>query len=284
MPDRAPRPGRSSNGTAAPEFVRLGVTDVRGLQLLLLAVLLVTHVLTLPGNLLIVTLTVADRRLATPMPCCLRHSSLLEPGCASAVTPQALVHLLTGRGTVSRARCFSQTGLCFILGTAESLLPAVTSADRYPAVCRPLRCPARRTAGHALAGAGVRRPQAPAAGVLPGGRVHPGLCRGGDRPVLRPLSGTVLHLPSSRGRRKASSTCPSPLLVVALTCGSCLTVHLSPRRTGRLKLNRGVAFFSTIVSPLLNPFVYCLRNELVQKVSRDLLIKVGGVPSKTLRA
>ncbi|EPY85122.1 hypothetical protein CB1_000399002 [Camelus ferus] len=41
---------------------------------------------------------------------------------------------------------------------------------------------------------------------------------------------------------------------------------------------------STIVSPLLNPFVYCLRNELVQKVSRDLLIKVGGVPSKTLRA
>ncbi|XP_057566897.1 olfactory receptor 49-like [Hippopotamus amphibius kiboko] len=313
--DPTPRPGPAANRTPVLEFVLSGLTDVRALQLLLFAVLLVTYVLTLLGNLLILTLTLADRRLATPMYDFLRHCSLLEVGFTSTVTPQVLVHLLTGRGTISRARCFVQTGLYFILGPAETLLLKVMSVDRYLAICRPLRYPALVSARLcpvlvlACWGGSFLFLTAPCVWMFSLPFCGPNVldhffCD--TTPSLelvcadtRPLqlvsflvavcalagalavtsvsdgciTGTVLHLPSSGGHGKAFSTCSSHILVVSLSCGSCPLMYLRPRQTGRLELNKAVAFFSTIVSPLLSPFVYCLRNELVQKVSRDLLIK-----------
>lgn len=63
-------------------------------------------------------------------------------GFTSAIAPQVRVPLVTGQGTISRARYFAQTELSFVLGTAESLLRAVMSADRHLAIHRPLRYPA----------------------------------------------------------------------------------------------------------------------------------------------
>ncbi|XP_074048749.1 olfactory receptor 6E1-like [Macrotis lagotis] len=93
---------------------------------------------------------------------------------------------------------------------------------------------------------------------------------------------TLLQLPSAQGRRKAFSTCSSHILVVSITYGSCILMYLRPTQTGQLDLNKGVAFFNTTVAPLLNPFIYCLRNKLVQQVSRDVLVK-GRESSRHLR-
>ena len=95
---------------------------------------------------------------------------------------------------------------------------------------------------------------------------------------------TVLHLPSSGGRRKAFSACSFHILVVSLTSGSCAVMYLSPTQTGRLRLNKGLAFLNTTVSPLLNPFISCLGNELVQKAGRDVLTKGRGCSSEKPRA
>ncbi|KAG8520540.1 Olfactory receptor 49 [Galemys pyrenaicus] len=304
-----------ANRTVVLDFVLLGVTDVRELQLVLFVVLLLTYALTLLGNLLIVALTAADRRLATPMYYFLCHFSLLEVGFTSAVTPQMLAHLLTGRRTLSRARCFAQLALYFILGTAESLLLAVMSVDRYLAICRPLRYPALMTArtlrGLVLAcwAGSLLFLTGPLAWVFSLPFCGPNVldhffcdstpllelvcadttllqlvafmvavCTLASAVLVTSLSygrilATVLHLPAAGGRRKAFSTCSSHILVVSLSYGSCLVMYLTPKQTGRLTLNKGLAFFNTTVSPLLNPFIYCLRNELVQKVSRDLLTK-----------
>lgn len=105
------------------------VTDKRGHQVLLFGVLLVTYTLTLLGNLLIIALTLADRRLHTPM------YFFLEVGFTSTVSPQMLAHLLAARGAISRHRCFAQMILYFTLGAVETLLLAVMSTDRFLAIC-----------------------------------------------------------------------------------------------------------------------------------------------------
>ncbi|XP_028617456.1 olfactory receptor 49-like, partial [Grammomys surdaster] len=95
---------------------------------------------------------------------------------------------------------------------------------------------------------------------------------------------TVLNLPTTGGRSKAFSTCSSHILVVSLTYGSCIIMYLNPTQTGRLDLNKGIAFFNTTVSPLLNPFIYCLRNQLIHSVCRDLLLRGRELSSKIFRA
>lgn len=60
-------------------------------------------------------------------------------------------------------------------------------------------------------------------------------------------------------------------------------MYLNPTQTGRLDLNKGIAFFNTTVSPLLNPFIYSLRHQLVQRVHRDLLLRARELSFKTFR-
>ncbi|XP_027701748.1 olfactory receptor 49-like [Vombatus ursinus] len=313
--------GNHSQGT---EFILLGITDLRGLQLLLFTVLLPTYLLTLLGNLFIVVLSLVDSRLQTPMYYLLRNFSLLEMGFTSAITPQVLSHLLTGHKTISAPRCFSQMVLYFTLGTVEFFLLAVMSVDRYLAICYPLRYPALMTSQTCLglvlgcwagsflflSGPCIWLLLLPLCGpkvlnhffcdstpllalactdtrLLQLSAFLVAVCTLAGAVTVTVTSylciiWTLLQLSSAQSRRKAFSTCSSHMLVVSITYGSCIIMYLHPTQTGQLDLNKGVAFFNTIVAPLLNPFVYCLRNKLVQQVSRDVLVKGRG-PSRHLR-
>ena len=97
-----PAPIPTANHTSVLEFMLLGITDKRWLQLLFFGVLLVTYTLTLLGTLLIIALTLADRRLHTPTHFFLCHFSLLEVGFTSTMSPQMLAHPLAARGAISR--------------------------------------------------------------------------------------------------------------------------------------------------------------------------------------
>ncbi|XP_066486625.1 olfactory receptor 6E1-like [Tiliqua scincoides] len=74
---------------------------------------------------------------------------------------------------------------------------------------------------------------------------------------------TIMHIPSATGRKKAFSTCASHIIVVSITYGSCIFVYIKPNGSSHLDFSKSVAILNTIVSPLLNPFVYCLRNKQV---------------------
>nr|XP_014433657.1 olfactory receptor 10A4-like [Pelodiscus sinensis] len=82
---------------------------------------------------------------------------------------------------------------------------------------------------------------------------------------------TILKLPSAEGRRKAFSTCSSHLMVVNLFYGTSLITYLWPNSSPTLENDQIVSLLNTIVSPLLNPMIYTLRNK-----------EVKGVLSKTL--
>ena len=85
---------------------------------------------------------------------------------------------------------------------------------------------------------------------------------------------TILQLPSAKERQKAFSTCSSHLIVLSLMYGSCVFIYLKPKQVNRLDSNREAALVNTVVTPLLNPVIYTLRNKQVHQALRDTLSRV----------
>ncbi|XP_075715759.1 olfactory receptor 10C1-like [Rhinoderma darwinii] len=72
---------------------------------------------------------------------------------------------------------------------------------------------------------------------------------------------TILKIPSNTGRHKAFSTCSSHLIVVSLFYGTLMIVYIFPPRGQSLILSKILSLMYTVVTPLLNPFIYTLRNK-----------------------
>ncbi|XP_055983980.1 olfactory receptor 1P1-like [Sorex fumeus] len=73
----------------------------------------------------------------------------------------------------------------------------------------------------------------------------------------------ILRVPSAQGRRKAFSTCGSHLAVVVLFFGTVIRAYLCPSSSASnsVEKNTAAAVMYTVVTPLLNPFIYSLRNK-----------------------
>ncbi|NXO70032.1 OR6B1 protein, partial [Phainopepla nitens] len=81
---------------------------------------------------------------------------------------------------------------------------------------------------------------------------------------------TILLIPKAQNRKKAFSTCASHLAVVIIFFSATLFMYARPRSINSWDLNKLVSIIYTIVTPMLNPFIYCLRNQEV----KDTLLKV----------
>ncbi|ELR56597.1 hypothetical protein M91_15393, partial [Bos mutus] len=78
---------------------------------------------------------------------------------------------------------------------------------------------------------------------------------------------TILRLPAAKERWKAFSTCSSHITVVSLFYGSCIFMYVRSGKSSQGEdRNKGVALLNTVVTPVLNPFIYTLRNKLVKQV------------------
>ncbi|KAM9671994.1 olfactory receptor 6C6 [Trichechus inunguis] len=84
----------------------------------------------------------------------------------------------------------------------------------------------------------------------------------------------ILKFPSAQQRTKAFSTCTSHMIVVSMTYGSCIFMYIKPSAKERVTVSKGVALLYTSIAPLLNPFIYTLRNQQVKEVFRDVLQKI----------
>lgn len=82
---------------------------------------------------------------------------------------------------------------------------------------------------------------------------------------------TILTLPSATGQAKAFSTCSSHLMVVALFFGSGMISYLRPKSSYSAGMDKFISLFYTIVIPVLNPMIYCLRNKDVRVALRKFL-------------
>ncbi|XP_077136801.1 olfactory receptor 6B1-like [Ranitomeya variabilis] len=82
---------------------------------------------------------------------------------------------------------------------------------------------------------------------------------------------TIIIIPSKRGRSRAFSTCFTHLIVVSIYYSTVIFMYVKPKVTFSFTLNRVVAVFYTIITPILNPIIYCLRNKEVKESVRKRL-------------
>ncbi|XP_074056226.1 olfactory receptor 1f45-like [Macrotis lagotis] len=88
---------------------------------------------------------------------------------------------------------------------------------------------------------------------------------------------TVMRIPSTVGKWKAFSTCGSHLTVVSLYYGTIIGVYLSPISTHTVQQDTAAAVMYTVVTPMLNPFIYSLRNKDIKAALRMLLTRKAGL-------
>uniref|UniRef100_A0A8C5RSE0 Olfactory receptor n=1 Tax=Laticauda laticaudata TaxID=8630 RepID=A0A8C5RSE0_LATLA len=81
----------------------------------------------------------------------------------------------------------------------------------------------------------------------------------------------ILRIPSTIGKKKTFSTCSSHLTVVTLFYGTIVIVYVLPKTRTLRDLNKICSVFYTILTPLVNPFVYSLRNKDIKQALRKAI-------------
>ncbi|XP_037693266.1 olfactory receptor 6V1-like [Choloepus didactylus] len=130
-----------SNYSIVSDFVLLGFSHLHEFQSLLFAFILLIYMVTMLGNLAIITITCLDFRLHSPMYFFLCNFSLMEMLVTSTVVPRMLADLLSTHKTMSLAECLTQSFFYFSMGSTTFLILTVMAFDRYVAICFPLQYP-----------------------------------------------------------------------------------------------------------------------------------------------
>ncbi|XP_062992608.1 olfactory receptor 6B1-like [Elgaria multicarinata webbii] len=89
------------------------------------------------------------------------------------------------------------------------------------------------------------------------------------------IIGTILHIPTAQGQKKAFSTCTAHLTVVTIFFSATLFMYARPKRIHPFNLNKFVSVIYTIVTPMLNPFIYCLRNQEVKGALKKAICSIS---------
>ncbi|XP_063800103.1 olfactory receptor 6M1-like [Pseudophryne corroboree] len=82
---------------------------------------------------------------------------------------------------------------------------------------------------------------------------------------------TIYKIPSTKGRQKAFSTCASHFTVVTILYGTVIFIYVRPNVSYSMDVNKVLGVFNTVVTPLLNPVIYCLRNKEAKEALRKVL-------------
>ncbi|XP_010643149.2 olfactory receptor 6C76 [Fukomys damarensis] len=316
------QPLEMRNRTPVTDFILLGLTDNTKLQVVIFFFVFLTYVLSITGNLTIITLTLLDSQLKTPMYFFLRNFSFLEISFTSVCNPRFLLSIVTGDKSISYNACAAQLFFFIFLGSTEFFLLASMSYDRYVAICKPLHYTtimSNKICYQLIISSWM-------AGFLV---IFPPLAMGlqldfcdsniidhftcdsapllkiscTDTSTLELMSfvlalltlmttlalvilsytyilRTILRMPSTQQRKKAFSTCSSHMIVVSISYGSCIFIYVKTSATEGVALTKVVAVLNTSVAPMLNPFIYTLRNQQVKQALKDVVKKI--FTSKTL--
>ncbi|XP_069888000.1 olfactory receptor 8H1-like [Dipodomys merriami] len=128
----------SWNNTNLPYFILVGLTDSGELQLVLSLLFLLIYLISVVGNLGMISIIWLDHHLHTPMYFFLTHLSFLDLCYSNVITPKTLVNLLTSSKNISFVGCFTQLYFFVLLSATEFFILASMVYDRYIAICNPL--------------------------------------------------------------------------------------------------------------------------------------------------
>lgn len=121
------------------DFVLAGLTDRPGLQLPLFFLFLAFYLLTVVGNLGLITLISLNSHLHIPMYFFLFNLSLIDFSFSTAIMPKMLMSFVLERNLVSYAGCMTQLFFFCFFVFSESFILSAMAYDRYVAICKPLQ-------------------------------------------------------------------------------------------------------------------------------------------------
>ena len=303
---------KRENHTLTTEFSLQGFSSFQEHQLTLFVVFLALYILTLAGNIVIVTIIHIDHHLHTPMYFFLSMLSTSETIYTLVILPRMLASLVGVSQSISLAGCATQMFLFVTFGITNCFLLTAMGYDRYVAICNPLRYTVmmnkrvcvQLVGGACSIGLIVAMTQVTSVFRLPfcATKVAHFFCD--IRPVMKlscidttvneiltliisvlvlvvPMAlvfisyvliiSTILKIASAEGRQKAFATCASHLTVVVVHYGCASIAYLKPKSENTKDQDQLISVTYTVITPLLNPVVYSLRNKDVQDALRRMV-------------
>nr|XP_017204720.1 olfactory receptor 8G1-like isoform X2 [Oryctolagus cuniculus] len=128
----------AGNRSIVTEFLLAGLTEQPELQLPLFLLFLGIYVVTVVGNLGMITLIELSSNLHTPMYYFLCSLSFIDLCHSTVITPKMLINFVTEKNTISYPECMTQLYFFLVFAIAECYILAAMAYDRYVAICRPL--------------------------------------------------------------------------------------------------------------------------------------------------
>uniref|UniRef100_A0A8D2K9S4 Putative olfactory receptor 10D4 n=1 Tax=Theropithecus gelada TaxID=9565 RepID=A0A8D2K9S4_THEGE len=301
------------NHTMVTEFILLGIPETEGLETALLFLFSLFYFCTLLGNVLILTAIISSTRLHTPMYFFLGNLSIFDLGFSSTTVPKMLLCLSGNSRAISYAGCVSQLFFYHFLGCTECFLYTVMACDRFVAICFPLRymvimnhkvCFMLAT-GTWMSGCVHATILTSLTFQLPycgSDKVGYYFC---DIPAVLPLACkdtslaqrvgftnvgllalicfflilvsytcigiSVSKIHSAGGRQRAFSTCSAHLTAIVCAYGPVIVNYLQPNPSALL--GAIIQILNNLVTPMLNPLIYSLRNKDVKSALRNVFPK-----------
>ncbi|XP_008572563.1 PREDICTED: olfactory receptor 1468-like [Galeopterus variegatus] len=298
------------NRTTISKFFLLGLMVGSEQQQLIFMLFLCMYLVTMVGNLLIILVIISDTHLHSPMYFFLANLSFTDICFISTTVPKMLADIQSQSPTISFAGCLTQMYFFMFLVDLDNFLLAAMAYDRYIAICHPLhyaallspeRCALLVVTPWVISNlVSVLHLSLLSRLTFCDQRAIPHFFCDLE-PILRlacsdtqinnliilAIGGAVIFIPftlilvsyaligrsvlgvsSAKGKWKTFSTCSSHFSAVSLFYGSIVGVYFLPSSAERDKV---VAIMYTVVTPMMNPFIYSLRNKDMKRALRRLL-------------
>lgn len=302
-----------SNHSEVTDFILVGFKVRPELHILLFLLFLFVYAMVLLGNVGMMAIILTDPRLNTPMYFFLGNLSFIDLFYSSVIAPKAMINFWSKSKSISFSGCVAQLFLFALFIVTEGFLLAAMAYDRFIAICNPLlysvqmstRLCTQLVAGSYFCGCITSVLQTSMTFTLSfcsSRTIDHFYCDGrplqrlscSDLFVYKMISfflssiiilptmiviivsymyivSTVLKIHSTEGRKKAFSTCSSHLGVVSVLYGAVFFMYLTPDRFPELSKVASLCY--TLVTPMLNPLIYSLRNKDVKEALKKLLEK-----------
>ena len=298
-----------NNRSSVSEFILVGLSASQETQVFFFAILFLVYVAIIVGNLLIVISVIVDNHLHSPMYFFLANLSFFDLCLSSAATPKVISDFLRKHKTISWWGCMTQMFFMHFFGGGEMALLIAMAIDRYVAICKPLHYKTimshRVLIGFLLLSWVIGLIHTTSQMVFTVGLPFCGpnvldsfFC---DLPLVIKLACTETYIlellvvvnsgllslicfilllisyvvmlvtiwqHSSSASSKALSTLSAHITVVTLSFGPAIFIYAFPFNS--YSVDKFLSMFYSIITPLLNPLIYTLRNQEMKAAIKRL--------------